>query len=87
MYQFLYIIVSALFFTVSITGLLPENFKFSVKMAIFLYSLLIVKLFAFSYGQIGTLLLLVGAELAILLTSDNKFQNCILSLGVSQEMG
>lgn len=80
MYQFLYIIVSALFFTVSITGLLPENFKFSVKMAIFLYSLLIVKLFAFSYGQIGTLLLLVGAELAILLTSDNKFQNCILSL-------
>lgn len=80
MYQFLYIIVSALFFTVSITGLLPENFKFSVKMAIFLYSLLIVKLFAFSYGQIGTLLLLAGAESAILLTSDNKFQNCILSL-------
>lgn len=80
MYQFLYIIVSALFFTVSITGLLPENFKYSVKITIFFYSLLIIKLFAFSYGQIGTLLLLVGAEFMILLTSDNKFQNCILSL-------
>jgi len=80
MYQFLYIIVSALFFTVSITGLLPENFSRSVKIVILFYSLLIIRLFAFSYGQIGTLLLLAGAEFTILLASDNKFQNCILSL-------
>lgn len=79
MYYFIYVLLSGLAFSISALGFIANRIKPSVKLLIFFYSCLITYLFAFSRGQIGTLLLLLGTEVFIFLCTHGTISCCFLS--------